>query len=419
MGAADEVGGVILPSRNRNVEALPDMPSPDVVLATIMRRTGATGVQSHARDFATHAARFGVKVTVVTPFEARSPLVAPVFSVRPGLSRINGDCGVWWYRQWHRHYLETALRRALRRRSGAVIYAQCPVSAAAALRVRSNQPVVMVVHFPVSQADEWAFDKGQIRPEGAVFRGIRALEQNVLPRLDGIVYVSDFMRHELETRIPSLASIRAQVIPNFVDESPHRVEDPRRDIISVGTLDRRKNHEFLIRVVAHAARGGHRYKLTVVGEGPERKALIRLASELGVDDLVELAGHHPDPRKLMASHRVYCHSSIIESFGIVLIEAMSVGLPVIAAPVGGIPEIVKPGVTGTFWSLDDEAEAARRLIMTLETPDLARRLGEAARKRFQDLYTASEVAPRLLEFLLSGASPARRPGSETCTILPN
>lgn len=68
---------------------------------------------------------------------------------------MSRPAGVWWYRRWHAHYLDDALRRHLNERErGGVVYAQCPVSAEVALRVRKGQRVVMAAHFNVSQAQE-------------------------------------------------------------------------------------------------------------------------------------------------------------------------------------------------------------------------------------------------------------------------
>ena len=98
-----------------------------------------------------------------------------------------------------------------------VVYAQGPPEARAALRARRgpHQRVVMAVHFRISQADEWA-DKDQIRRDGAVFRAIRQLEREVIPQVDGIVYVSRWARDALLSWLPEAADVPSAVIGNFV-----------------------------------------------------------------------------------------------------------------------------------------------------------------------------------------------------------
>ena len=379
---------------------VPHTGTAEVAVASLLRPEGATGVQSHVQGLRTAARELGRELELVTPFDARSPLLAPVFGVRHLLHPVSAPASVWWYRRWHRHYLEVALRDRLRQPAARrTIYAQCPVSAEAALRVRTTQAVAMVVHFNVSQADEWA-EKGELQPGDRVFRGIRRQEERVLPALDGLVYVSEFMRDVVQERIPATRDVPSLVAPNFVEVGPVRHPvDHHRDLVSVGSLEPRKNHAFLLEVLAIAARRGQRYTLTIVGDGPDRLDLERRAQELGVKDLVEFAGFTPDPRAVLRRHRLYCHASRMESFGIALIEAMAEGLPVVAAPVGGVPEIVRPGVDGELWSLEDAEGACDVLVGLLSDADRLAALGEAAWAGARARFSGDEVGPRLLAFL--------------------
>ena len=121
-------------------------------------------------------------------------------------------------------FLRQALRRRLAAAGDCVVYAQCPLSARAALRARRgpHQRVVMAVHFRISQADEWA-DKGEISHDGVVFRGIRRLERQVIPRADGLVYVSRWARNALLQWLPQAAAVPDAVIDNFVTPyTPHQ-----------------------------------------------------------------------------------------------------------------------------------------------------------------------------------------------------
>ncbi|UMG91534.1 glycosyltransferase [Nocardioides sp. TF02-7] len=400
-----------------------------VVVASLMRETGGTGVQSHVStllaqlqpeppaDPHSHSA-----VTLVTPFSSRSPLLGPVFAGRFLVRPVTRAGAVWWYRHWHAEFLAAPLRSALQARPGAVVYAQCPVSAAVALRVRRpGQPVVLAAHFNVSQADEWA-DKGEIRRGGRCFRAIRALEDEVVPRLDGIVYVSDFARRTVEQRIPAARQVDAVVVPNPVvvpPEPPGRRATRRGDLVTVGSLEPRKNQGYLLDVLHQLARRGTRPSLTVVGEGPDRAALVRRARDLELSDQVRFLGHTDDVPRVLAEHRVYCHAARMESFGIAVAEAMAAGLPVVAAPVGGLAELVEPGRTGELWPLDDPAAAADVLERVLARAQVAgpegrdgrRRLGGRPRqvRRTRRVRPDPRVSPRSPEHVRVGrCGPARR-----------
>ena len=179
-----------------------------------------------------------------------------MFGVRRVVGPLNGSLSVWWYRTWHHVFLRQALKRALRSGQPLVVYAQCPISARAALEARVNerQRVVLVVHFNVSQAEEWV-GTGHIERDGWLYRQIVRFEADVLPRVDGIVYPSAFMQRMLQTRIPCLESIPSIISPNFVSRVP-RVDrsKPSKDMISIGTLEPRKNQSYLLHVLAEANR---------------------------------------------------------------------------------------------------------------------------------------------------------------------
>ena len=380
------------------------VPDREVVTATLMRPLGDTGVQRHLQTFGQYADSVGRPVTLVTPFSSRSWLLPLTFAARSAIRPISRSASVWWYREGHAQFLRRALRDRLARGTGGgeVVYAQCPVSAHAALQVRVHQPVVMVAHFNISQADEWA-GKGDIPANGALFRSIRAFEERVLSRLDGIVYVSAFTRNALERRVPALLDVPGVVIPNSVPmtSAPGAPEVPEieGDLLTVGTLEPRKNHAYLLEVLHAAALRGHRYTLTIVGDGPERHRLEAIVQQLGLAEQVTFVGYRADARAFMASHRLYCHTSTMESFGIVLVEAMAEGLPVLAGAVGGVPEVFRSGQEGVFWPLDDASTAAAVLVGLMEDPETRRQLAAAGQARARSEFSTDALGRQLLAFL--------------------
>lgn len=379
-----------------------------VVVATILSDIGPTGVQAHFREFLQYLEEQGRSAILVTPFRNSKLTVYPVFAVRKLLDPISGDASVWWYRHWHTAFLRRALQRRLSKMGDCVVYAQCPLSAHAAIQARVNggQRVVMAVHFNHSQADEWC-DKGRIGRDGWMAQSIRAFESRILPSLDGIVYVSRYMKGHLEKRIGSLHAVPSDVIPNFC-RSPAGLDRrcPPTDVICVGTLERRKNQRFLLDVLAYTTSRGKSYTLTLVGDGPDRTELKGRARDLGIQDCVRFLGNHPRAIELMSSARLYAHAAILENLPLAIIEAMACGLPVLAPRLGGIPDLIDEGKEGYFWPLDDVARAGDLLIRTLENVTELQTLSAAARRRFESEFAASRVAARLLGFLVPGTRRA-------------
>ena len=372
---------------------------PPIVIATLLNPEGPTGVQSHFTAFSRHLRAGGKPPVLVTPYDAPRALVYPTFALRKILDVVSGTASIWWYRHWHEYFLAWALKRTLARLPRSTVYAQCPLSARASLKVRrGSQPVVLVVHFNRSQADEWC-EKGRINPDGALAKSIRAVESKILPALDGIVYVSRYMKGELECRSAALKQVENAVIPNFCWAPSPRANTPTVDIISVGSLEPRKNQAFLLRVLAHTYDKGHRYKLALVGDGPDRTMLGRLARDLGIEQHVCFMGAQPRAIDLMQSARLYAHAATIENLPLALIEAMSCGLPVVAAATGGIPDLIEEGRNGVFWRLDDPRAAGDQLIRLLDDPQTMKVMGDAAKARFDDEFETSRVATRLEAFI--------------------
>ena len=256
-------------------EHLPTEVSTPIIIATIFREKGITGVHTHFRQLRRYLEDKGRPAALITPFSWGRLLIRPIFGVRYLLERYSGSASVWWYRHWHEVFLYQALRRHLAAVDDCVIYAQCPVSARAALRARRgrHQRVVMAVHLRISQANEWA-DKGQISSSGRTFRAIRTLEREVIPTVDGLVYVSRWANDALTGWLPDAAAVPSAIIDNFVAPVETKpLPEPIGDLVTVGNLEAVKNHRYLLRMLAEAKQAGFAYRLGCLRRGTaERRA---------------------------------------------------------------------------------------------------------------------------------------------------
>lgn len=377
------------------------------MLASMMRREGKTGLQTHSRMFISFLESHQRPCALVTPYDAPLWQVYPVFGMRKLIEPISSSAGVWWHDRWHAHFLEAALRNRLCRSQACVVYAQCPPSARAALKARQSpaQRVVMAVHFNLSQADEWV-SKGMILRGGRLYKAIVDREQKVLLQLDGLVFVSEFMRRELLLRHPGIARIPYVVIPNFIpDPGRQATASIDADLISIGTLEPRKNQDYLLDVIAAAHAHGTALRLTIVGDGPDRAALESKARKLRIAHLVRFAGFVSDAAQMLSRHRAYVHAARLENMPLTLIEALSRGLPVFAPAVGGIPEIFDDGVEGRFLPLDNANKAALAMLEWLRSPQQMEQAAMAARSRFLSHFQSKEAAAYLGEFITSVGAP--------------
>jgi glycosyltransferase involved in cell wall biosynthesis len=133
----------------------------------------------------------------------------------------------------------------------------------------------------------------------------------------------------------------------------------------------------------------------LLGDGPERDNLAELAKDLGIADKVHLKGFVSDELKyqILENSDLFTLISLHEGFGVVYLEAMYCGLPVIAADQGGQVDILKDGATGRLVPIGDETAIAQSLSEYLEDEALARRVGEGNKQRFLD-FSISSLARR-------------------------
>ena len=195
-------------------------------------------------------------------------------------------------------------------------------------------------------------------------------------------------------------------------------------IAVVGRLVPRKGIALTICALAIlAARKREDVRLLVVGgpgspvaleEDPEARRLMALAEASGVRDRIEFRGHAPQsdlPAVLRSVQAVVC-APWYEPFGIVPLEAMACGVPVIAARVGGLADTVVDGVTGIHVPPRDPESIARAIEDIIDNPDWAAELGRAGRRRVCALYSWDRVAretERVYAAVLAGSAPPSCP----------
>jgi hypothetical protein len=180
-------------------------------------------------------------------------------------------------------------------------------------------------------------------------------------------------------------------------------------VTCIASLHKRKGQDLLLRALAllPAAPQVH---LLLVSDGPQRDMLARLSVELGLSPRVHFVPF-VGRGELSAIYRatdVFALASRQEAFGLVLAEAGYFGVPVVATDVGGIPEVVEDGVTGLCVPAEDPAALAAALLRLLLDPAERQRMGQAAKARVSQRFTAermvADLQDRYEELLGAGGS---------------
>lgn len=229
------------------------------------------------------------------------------------------------------------------------------------------------------------------------------LYRQLLRRVDQIVYGCQQQRGHW-CRTYDLDPSRSTVIYNGVDcdyfdarETPGCVTDPRRRfgipadarlIVCVGQLRPEKAQWLLVEALARLQRQ-HDLEphLVLVGDGPERQRIERLAAELGLASRVHLAGAVTDVRPYLRAADVFALSSVTETFSNAALEAGAMSLPVVASDTGGAAEMFRSEQDGgLIYPASDVSTLASRLASLIADPERSRRLGERARHTVRERF---------------------------------
>jgi glycosyltransferase involved in cell wall biosynthesis len=171
-----------------------------------------------------------------------------------------------------------------------------------------------------------------------------------------------------------------------------RGDDPLK-LIYVGNLEAPKRVDTLIRAAARLKSQGVNFHLTIAGTGPLENPLKQTARDLVVDDCITFMGrvtHDQIPNLLQAGH-VFWHCSENEGLPVAIMEAMAAGLPVIAAGVGGIPELVHPDRTGFCLQYEDDAGFADKTRILYDRDPVRQAMGSRAREQVDRQYNQQTI----------------------------
>jgi L-malate glycosyltransferase len=227
----------------------------------------------------------------------------------------------------------------------------------------------------------------------------RSLTQFSIRKSDGLTAVSEFLRQETHDHF-DIPLDRIRVIPNFVDLDRYRrdaypchrdkLARPGEKIVThISNFRSVKRVADVVRVFARVARRMPA-RLLLVGDGPDRVKAQDVAETEDVSDRVLFLGKQNSVAELLACSDLFLLPSENEAFGLVALEAMSCGVPVVATRTGGIPEVVEAGVSGYLAPVGDVDAMADAAISLLTDPDVWKRFSEGAR-RGAERYSSEHV----------------------------
>lgn len=242
-------------------------------------------------------------------------------------------------------------------------------------------------------------------PDG-VNKKYRMLRRILKPLISKWVPVSQDLSIWLKDYI-GIAESKIKHIPNGIDTEYFSSYEPRdKEILglsdnskefvvgTIGRLDPIKNQKFLITIfqTIQQLRPDIADYLTmvIVGSGPEMDALNEMVHKAQLSEKIVLAGARYDIKALLNSFDLFVLPSIAEGIPMTILEAMSMGLPIVASDVGGIPEVIEDG-SGTILSPKDTLGWSQTIIGLVEDKNVRENYGIQARKRVKNKYSLQQM----------------------------
>jgi glycosyltransferase involved in cell wall biosynthesis len=244
----------------------------------------------------------------------------------------------------------------------------------------------------------------------------------VVNQADHVVTISEYNRQHLKTEVgrPSgdisviHCGVNVQLLRRKQIEEDERVPNQPIRILSVGSLQAKKGHTYLIDACHHLERRGIEFRCSIVGAGPAESALRRKIGEANLQTRVHLLGARPHPDILDSYHQhdIFVLASVVASGGdmdgipVVLMEAGAASLPLVSTRVSGIPELVRHGQTGLLVEPGNATALADAIATLAADPVLRDSLGQRARLLVCSEFDIETNAGHLASLFLSVAEAA-------------
>jgi glycosyltransferase involved in cell wall biosynthesis len=166
-------------------------------------------------------------------------------------------------------------------------------------------------------------------------------------------------------------------------------------LATVATLNRQKGIQYLLRALPQIKREFPNVDLEIIGDGPYKRELVGEVKKLRLGKSVTFSGFLADVEKSLVKADLYIQPSLSESFGLAIIQAMNIGLPVVATNTGGIPEVVTEGKSGYLVPPQDPAKLAGAILSLLRQPAKAKEMGQMAKKEVKLKFNLDDMIKEL------------------------
>jgi glycosyltransferase involved in cell wall biosynthesis len=214
-------------------------------------------------------------------------------------------------------------------------------------------------------------------------------------RTDGVVAIS---RKIADVLIEAgVSSDRIRVIYSGIDArvfGPVSFREWSQRTLAIGTvavLFKRKGHRYLLEAAASLKKRGLKLRYLFAGEGPERAELEKQVIQLSLDSEVSFQGFVADVPRFLTQVDIFALPSLYEGLGVAVLEAMAAGKPIVACGVGGIPELIQDGVTGSLVPPKNSEALAQAIAKLVRQQRVAEEMGRKAWMKVREAFSVETM----------------------------
>lgn len=238
-------------------------------------------------------------------------------------------------------------------------------------------------------------------------RHIHSLEYKLAQQATLVIGCSRYMGQEI-SRLFNQPSNKIKIIPNGVEpenitagleNSPSHIEDRDKNIVFIGRLVPEKGVQILIEALPLIQQAAGPARLIIAGKGPYKTELVNLAHRVGVAEQVDFIGFVDDQKRnrILNEAAVTVFPSLYEPFGIVALEAMAAGVPVVVSDTGGLHDVIEHGVDGYRTPPGDTYMLANYIVELINNPELAKQFTQRARRNLFVKFNWEQIASMTLK----------------------
>jgi glycosyltransferase involved in cell wall biosynthesis len=200
-------------------------------------------------------------------------------------------------------------------------------------------------------------------------------------------------RSKVETVLNGIDTVR------YADSSPRAgvragfgIAASDRVVGTVGRLNEVKSQNLLLKAVAALGPDHNDVHVLLVGDGPERRSLEQLASDLGLGLRTHFAGYQRNPERFLPAMDIFALTSRLEGLPLALLEAWAAGLPIVSSAVGGVPKIVVDGENGMLFPNGDTSALTTALRTVLANPKMAAKMAASGLAIVRQRYSLDRMS---------------------------